>query len=197
MDPLKIAGTRLSQCILFGVLPFCRVSIPEYNLLYRLFCVFPLAAPSSPINLTFPPGGVLNDSITLTWLPPQHPNGVVQLYHLRLLSSGVSFFVNTTTTTIVLSDLTPGTQYNFSVRAFTVAFGPFSVPLLIHTADGEHTCNTVKGGHVCLNAVFLVFLRTHPVPLVPQSISALSTGPTTVLVIWMASTVIFREYKNT
>ena len=55
----------------------------------------------------------------------------------------------------------------------------------------------VKGGHVCLNAVFLVFCRTHPVPLVPQSISALSTGPTTVLVTWMAPTVIFREYTNT
>ena len=124
--------------------------------------MFPLAAPSSPINLTFPPGGVLNDSITLTWLPPQHPNGVVRLYHLRLLSSGVSFFVNTTTTTIVLSDLTPGTQYNFSVRAFTVAFGPFSVPLLIHTADGEHTCNTICERRACLSQCCVLGLLTYP-----------------------------------
>ena len=94
-------------------------------------------APSAPLNLTFPPGGVLNDSITLTWLPPQHPNGVVRFYVQRWSSFGVNFFVNTTTTTIVLSDLTPGTQYNFSVRAFTVAFGPFSAQLTLHTADGE------------------------------------------------------------
>ena len=92
-------------------------------------------APSAPLNLNFPPGGVLNDSITLTWLPPQHPNGVVRFYELQLSSLG--FFVNTTNTTIVLSDLTPGTQYTFSVRAFTVAFGPFSTHLTLHTADGE------------------------------------------------------------
>ena len=81
-------------------------------------------APSAPLNLNFPPGGVLNDSITLTWLPPQHPNNVVKFYELQLSSSG--FFVNATNTTTVLSDLTPGTQYTFSVRAFTVAFEPFS-----------------------------------------------------------------------
>ena len=39
--------------------------------------------------------------------------------------------------TELLSDLTPGTQYNFSVRAFTVDFGPFSAQLIVHTADGE------------------------------------------------------------
>ena len=56
--------------------------------------------------------------------------------------------MNTTdnTTTTVLSDLIPGTQYNFSVRAFTVAFGLFSVPIIIHTADGEGTCRTVVTG---------------------------------------------------
>ena len=97
------------------------------------------AAPSAPLNLTFPPGGVLNDSVTLTWLPPLHPNGVVQFYQLRLSSSDGDVFVNTlgSTTTTVLSDLTPGTQYNFSVRAFTVVFGPFSAQLTLHTADGE------------------------------------------------------------
>ena len=94
-------------------------------------------APSAPLNLTFPPGGVLNDSITLTWSTPQHPNGVVRFYVLQWSSFGVNFFVNTTTTTIVLSDLTPGTQYTFSVRAFTVAFGPFSDRLIINSADGE------------------------------------------------------------
>ena len=92
-----------------------------------------------PLNLTFPPGGVLNDSITLTWLSPEHPRGVIQFYELQQSSSAVDTFVNTTdnTATIVLSNLVPGTQYNFSVRAFTVAFGPFSAQLSVHTADGE------------------------------------------------------------
>ncbi len=102
--------------------------------------MFPLTAPSAPLNLNFPPGGVLNDSITLTWLPPQHPNGVVRHYQLQWLSSNGDVFNNTAyDTTVMLSDLTPGTRYNVSVRAFTVAFGPFSDPLLIHTADGENT----------------------------------------------------------
>ena len=103
------------------------------------------AAPSVPLNLTFIPGGVLNDSITLTWLTPQHPSGVVRFYELQWSSSGSVFNINTTdnTTTIVRSDLTPGTQYNFSVRAFTVAFGPFSARLILHTADGEDTCSTI------------------------------------------------------
>ena len=98
------------------------------------------AAPSAPLNLTFPPGGVLNDSIALTWLPPLHPNGVVQFYQLRLSTSDGDVFVNTTenTATEILSDLILGTQYNFSVRAFTVAFGPFSAQLSVHTADGEN-----------------------------------------------------------
>ena len=100
------------------------------------------AAPSAPLNLTFPRGGVLNDSITFTWLPPEEPNGVVQFYQLQQSSSAGDIFVSTTdnTTTIVLSNLVPGTQYNFSVRAFTVAFGPFSDELSVHTADGEGVC---------------------------------------------------------
>ena len=102
-------------------------------------------APSAPLNLTFPPGGVLNDSITLTWLPPQHPNGVVLLYQVQLLSSDGEVFMNTTdyTTTAKLSDLTPGTQYAVSVRAFTVAFGPFSDPVITNTADGEGTRSAI------------------------------------------------------
>ena len=99
------------------------------------------SAPSAPLNLTFPPGGVLNDSIALSWVSPLHPSGVIQFYELQQSSSAGDIFVNTTdnSTTVVLSDLVPGTQYNFSVRAFTVAFGPFSDQLIVHTADGEGT----------------------------------------------------------
>ena len=102
-------------------------------------CIYYIhAAPSAPLNLTFSPGGVLNDSITFTWLPPEEPNGVLQFYQLKQSSSGGVMYVNTTdNTTIVLSSLVPGTQYNFSVRAFTVAFGPFSDQLTLYTADGE------------------------------------------------------------
>ena len=109
---------------------------------------------SAPLNLTFSPGGVLNDSITLTWVSPQQPNGVVRLYELLQSSSTGNVFVNTTdnTTMVVLSNLAPGTKYNFSVRAFTVAFGPFSDELSVHTADGEDACSIqyVRASHANL-----------------------------------------------
>ena len=120
------------------------------GMLFRLLpsCASPTslrAAPSAPLNLTFPTGGVLNDSIELTWLSPQHPSGVIRFYELQQSSSAGDMLVNTTDniTTIVLSNLVPGTQYNFSVRAFTVAFGPFSAQLSVHTADGEGTSCTI------------------------------------------------------
>ena len=106
------------------------------------------AAPSAPLNLIFPPGGVLNDSVTLIWLPPLHPNGVVRFYQVQssiLFTQADPILSNTTdnTTTTVLSDLTPGTQYTFSVRAFTVDFGPFGAQLSVYTADGEGTYSTI------------------------------------------------------
>ena len=51
-------------------------------------------------------------------------------------------FINTTdnATMHVATDVPPGTQFILYVRAFTVAFGPFSDQLIIHTADGEGGC---------------------------------------------------------
>ena len=124
---------------MYCVTPFCSV-LKVIHLSYVCTYVSLHAAPSAPLNLTFAPGGVLNDSVTLTWLSPEHPSGVIQFYQLQWAYSGGGVSVNTTgSTTIMLSDLVPGTQYNFSVRAFTVAFGPFSAQLSVHTADGEGT----------------------------------------------------------
>ena len=123
---------------MYCVTPFCSV-LKVIHLSYVCTYVSLHAAPSAPLNLTFAPGGVLNDSVTLTWLSPVHPSGVIQFYRLQWVYSGGVVSVNTTdnSTMTVLSNLVPGTQYNFSVRAFTVAFGPFSAALIIHTADGE------------------------------------------------------------
>ena len=106
-----------------------------------------LPAPSAPLNLTFPPGGISNDSITLSWLHPLSPNGVIRFYQGWYVSpvQNAPVFTNTTdnATMVVASSARPGTQYNVSVRAFTVAFGPFSAALIIHTADGEDGCCTI------------------------------------------------------
>ena len=133
----------------------CAISCIAF-LLYSLFnydlpALSLHSAPSAPLNLTFPPGSVLNNSVTLTWLSPRHPSGVVWFYELQQSSSERNIRMNTTdnATTIVLSNLTPGTPYNFSVRAFTVAFGPFSAELILHTADGEDTCSTICDRRYC------------------------------------------------
>ncbi len=42
----------------------------------------------------------------------------------------------------------------------------------------------------------LLLSLLHSVPSVPQDVSALSTGSTTVLVTWMDPTVSFREYRH-
>ena len=126
----------------------CTCSFILFSIVHNSIYHVLSAAPSAPLNLTFPPGGVLNDSITLTWTSPDYSNGVVHFYQLLQSSYREGVVVNATavTTTIVLSDLTPGTQYNFSVRAFTVDFGPFSAQLSVHTADGEDTCRTIFEG---------------------------------------------------
>ena len=100
-------------------------------------------------------------------------------------------------TTIVLSDLTPGTQYNFSVRAFTVAFGPFSDQLSLHTADGEDMLHYLK-----LRVKLKIILKLqhsflslpHSVPSVPQGVMASSNGLTAVFVTWMEPAVFFRKH---
>ena len=104
------------------------------------------AAPSAPFNLTFPPGGVLNDSVMLAWSSPLHPNGVIQFYEVQGASYDGLIIVNTTdsTTTAVISDLAPRTLYNFSVKAFTVEFGMFSAQLTLHTADGEDMLHSLR-----------------------------------------------------
>ena len=163
-------------------------------------CISPYAAPSAPLNLTFPPRGVLNDSVKLTLLPPENPNGVVRFYQLKQSYSGGSITVNTsdnTTTMLVLSNLVPATQYNISVRAFTIAFGPFSDQLSVHTADGEEIdpidalCNCemdviIRRMNPCLPLL-------HIVPLMPQDVAGNSFGSTTIMVTWMEPPVSFRE----
>ena len=167
---------------------FCHISLHIY------------AAPSAPLNLTFPPGGVLNDSVTLTWLAPENPKGVVRFYQLKQSSSNGDISVNTsenTTTMLVLSDLDPATQYNFSVRAFTIAFGPFSDQLNLLTADGEE----IDPINVLCNCEMDVIIRRmnpclpllHIVPLMPQDVAGNSFGSTTIMVTWMEPPVSFRE----
>ena len=61
--------------------------------------------------------------LTISWMPPSEPNGVIIAYEVRSNSSGQFTYTNTTATQLTLRNLSPNTVVTFSVRAYTIA-GP-------------------------------------------------------------------------
>uniref|UniRef100_A0A8D0GQE2 Phosphatidylinositol phosphatase PTPRQ n=1 Tax=Sphenodon punctatus TaxID=8508 RepID=A0A8D0GQE2_SPHPU len=57
--------------------------------------------------------------ISLSWSPPEEPNGIVINYEVLYSCGSNLFFKNTSTTSIFLNGLKPYALYNISVRAFT------------------------------------------------------------------------------
>ncbi|XP_054706110.1 roundabout homolog 1-like [Uloborus diversus] len=73
------------------------------------------------------------NSATVTWSPPppQHRNGILQGYSIRVLDNSSQLYAqittNSTTTSVTLTNLTVGTTYNIKAAAFTSSgIGPFS-----------------------------------------------------------------------
>lgn len=57
--------------------------------------------------------------ISLKWLPPEKPNGIIVAYEVLYKNMDTLFMKNTSTTNIILRDLKPYTLYNISVRSYT------------------------------------------------------------------------------
>ncbi|KAM7116522.1 phosphatidylinositol phosphatase PTPRQ [Molossus nigricans] len=57
--------------------------------------------------------------ISLKWLPPEKPNGIIVAYEVLYKNMDTLFMKNTSTTSIILRDLKPHTLYNISVRSYT------------------------------------------------------------------------------
>ncbi|KAM8980513.1 phosphatidylinositol phosphatase PTPRQ isoform 3-T4 [Sarcophilus harrisii] len=71
-----------------------------------------------------PPQGVevidvTSTEIKLKWLPPEKPNGIIISYEVIYRNANHLFFKNSSTTSIILSNLKPYTLYNISVRSYT------------------------------------------------------------------------------
>lgn len=75
------------------------------------------AEPAVVGNLTVT--NVMTTSLSLSWAKPE---GNAASYTIRLAGEGVNIENNTSETSFVIEDLTPGSQYNISVAA--VAVGP-------------------------------------------------------------------------
>ena len=80
-----------------------------------------LTVPSAPRSLTL---DVTDTTVTLSWMPPDMPNGIITQYQIqyRRTSSGSSFGNNQVTTdlTDIVTGVMTGTAYDFIIRAFTV-----------------------------------------------------------------------------
>ena len=62
---------------------------------------------------------VTANEISLKWLPPEKPNGIIVAYEVLYKNIDALFMKNTSTTNIVLRDLKPHSLYNISVRSYT------------------------------------------------------------------------------
>nr|XP_014343878.1 PREDICTED: phosphatidylinositol phosphatase PTPRQ [Latimeria chalumnae] len=64
-------------------------------------------------------GNISATQINLKWLPPDKPNGIIIYYEVMFENSLGLFFINSSTSNVLLSNLKPYTLYNISVRAYT------------------------------------------------------------------------------
>lgn len=68
-------------------------------------------------------------TVELTWIPPleQEQNGFIEEYVINITREGNSLDqVVSVMTSLAISNLSPYTNYSFSVAAVTVGVGPFS-----------------------------------------------------------------------
>ena len=71
-------------------------------------------------GLSASPGVV---QLTISWMPPLEPNGIITDYEVGFNSSGGFTYTNTSDTQLTLRDIPPNTVVAFSVRAYTI-IGP-------------------------------------------------------------------------
>ena len=86
------------------------------------------SGPTAPRLLTVV--SVTDSRVTLSWMPPDPPNGIITQYHVwyrRVNGSYTSLQPLNTDLTRTVTGLISGTQYEFRVRAkTTVGYGSFS-----------------------------------------------------------------------
>ena len=65
---------------------------------------------------------VTDTTVTLSWMPPDPPNGIITQYQVQYRITGGGSFTNQMTTDLIdtITGLMTSTQYDFRVRASTV-----------------------------------------------------------------------------
>ena len=101
----------------------------SWGSVYRLLCLCMIlsfcgifAAPSSPRSLRI--AASTETSVTLSWMPPDPPNGPLSIYQISYNEEGTSASVPsrlTTSTTSTISSLQADVVYVVSVRGSTIS----------------------------------------------------------------------------
>jgi len=95
-------------------------------------------APSSaPTNLVAEAIDAFTLSLTWNTVPEGHRNGVIRHYTVNILETVTMFTFQqmSYTTSATVSSLHPYYTYNLSVAAYTVAMGPFSIPVSLQLPE--------------------------------------------------------------
>ena len=82
-----------------------------------------ITAPTAPKSLMIV--SITNTTVSLSWMPPDIPNGIITQYQLQYRRSDsstniISLNVTNDTLTYTVTGLSSNTEYVFTVRAFTV-----------------------------------------------------------------------------
>ena len=106
--------------------------LPHYA--YICVCVFEGPTVPKAINVT----RITDDTVTLSWMPPDPPNGIITQYQVEYRSNSSGFELLQPTNVGLMrtvTGLSSNTQYMFRIIAFTVeGNGPASSTIGAHTS---------------------------------------------------------------
>ena len=92
--------------------------------------------------------GINSTSITLSWNAPsaEEQNGIIRYYYIIVtdVSTGnASSHVTSLQEEVTLIDLTPYTDYDIAIAAYTIGEGPYSASISITTDEDGKTLLTI------------------------------------------------------
>ena len=85
--------------------------------------MYSITAPTAPKSLMMV--SITNTTVSLSWMPPDTPNGIITQYQLQYRRSDsstniISMNITNDNLTYTVTGLSSNTEYVFTVRAFTV-----------------------------------------------------------------------------
>ena len=123
-------------------------------------------------------------TITLVWLPPPTPNGVIIMFQVTYSTNGIMNTYNKTTPPATLKGLVPRTIYTFSVVGYTIT-GP-GTPQQVQTSTAAiRECTAFTVSYICSHIQLHDVLMLYPSANV-TGVVVVSTNTTSVRVSWLA-----------